>query len=124
MKRGFAIAACLSLFALAGGCGNQMIVRSMEDAETGETVNCTGSDWGGDGLPHGCWICLWPDGSIHSTGEYLEGVKVGPWEYRDRSGRVSHVEVWRDGRVEQSRFGDADAEGGGLPDDQEPAGTD
>ncbi|HUT77857.1 MAG TPA: hypothetical protein VM285_09240 [Polyangia bacterium] len=119
MKRGFAIAAFLAATLPTIGCASQMIVRGMEDAETGETIACTGSDWGGNGLPHGYWICLWPDGSTHSTGQYLEGVKIGRWEYHDRAGRLSHVELWRDGDVVLSEFGDAHAEGEGLSGDQE-----
>ena len=114
MTRAVALAAALGVALVLAGCGNQMIVRAFEDAETGLDVTCTGSDWGGNGVPHGYWICTWPSGSKHSTGRYLEGEKVGEWKYYDRHGKLSHTEIWHDGEPVVSQFGDEDAGVDGL----------
>ncbi|MFO8070454.1 MAG: hypothetical protein R6V85_01150 [Polyangia bacterium] len=108
------ISTLLALLALVAACGNRMIVRDFEDAETGFSVRCTGSDWGGNGVPQGYWICSWPNGERYSEGRYQEGTKVGRWVYYDRHGHILHAELWENGRIVASEFGDRDAEGEGF----------
>ena len=51
-----------------------------------------------DGLRHGPWRIVHPDGSVEE-GRYAHGLLDGDWVLRDPSGAVAACETWRLGRA-------------------------
>ena len=57
-----------------------------------------------DGKAHGRWVIYHPNGNLHYTGAFINGERVGKWEWWHNTGEYRGHDFWKNGDIEGHSF--------------------